>query len=98
MHLHSVICGLVVESRAPLSLTEHKQVGRHRPVDPTVLVLPKLHDQRLPQRAEWELRVKHGGARSSIFYRNNPLALVGWKGQATGFVVISFVPQTAVVT
>ena len=117
---------LVVESPAPLSLTEHQQVGRHMPVDPTVLVLPELHDQRLPQRDEWELRVKHGGAHSSIFYRNNPLASVGWKGdlfpyklnirdiipissdrihiapsawctfQATGFVVISFVPQIAV--
>jgi homogentisate 1,2-dioxygenase len=71
---------LVVESPAPLSLTEHKQVGRHMPVDPTVLVLPEVHDQRWPQRDEWELRVKHGGAHSSIFYRNNPLASVGWKG------------------
>jgi homogentisate 1,2-dioxygenase len=117
---------LVVESPAPLSLTEHQQVGRHMPVDPTVLVVPELHDQRWPQRDEWELRVKHGGVHSSIFYRNNPLASVGWKGdlfpyklnirdiipissdrihvapsawctfQATGFVVISFVPQIAV--
>src|SRR6476661_4836416 len=41
---------LVVESPAPLSLTEHKQVGRHMPVDPTVLVLPEVHDQHWPQR------------------------------------------------
>jgi homogentisate 1,2-dioxygenase len=117
---------LVVESPAPLSLTEHRQVGRHMPVDPTVLVLPELHDDRSPQRDEWELRVKHGGEHSSIFYRNNPLASVGWKGdlfpyklnirdiipissdrihvapsawctfQASGFVVITFVPQIAV--
>ena len=33
---------LVVESPSPLSLTEHEQVGRHMPVDPTVLVLPEL--------------------------------------------------------
>src|SRR5271166_2090604 len=115
---------LVVESPAPLSLTEHQQVGRHMPVDPTVLVLPELHDQHWPQRDEWELRVKHGGTHSSIFYRNNPLVSVGWKGdlfpyklnirdiipissdrihvapsawctfQATGFVVITFVPQS----
>jgi homogentisate 1,2-dioxygenase len=71
---------LVVESPAPLSLTEHKQVGRHMPVDTTVLVLPELHDYRWPQREEYELRVKHGGAHSSIFYRNNPLVSVGWKG------------------
>jgi len=71
---------LVVESPAPLSLTEHQQVGRHMPVDPTVLVLPELYDQQWPRQDEWELRVKHGGAHSSIFYRNNPLASVGWKG------------------
>ena len=50
------------------------------PVDPTVLVLPELRDDRFPPRDEWELRVKHGGAHSSIFYRNNPLVSVGWKG------------------
>ena len=117
---------LVVESPAPLSLTEHQQVGRHMPVDPTVLVLPELHEHRGPPREEWELRVKHDGTHSSIFYRHNPLASVGWKGdlfpyklnirdiipissdrihlapsswctfQATGFVVITFVPQVAV--
>ena len=117
---------LVVESPAPLSLTEHKQIGRHMPVDPTVLVLPELCDYGFPRADEYELRVKHGGEHSSIFYRNNPLVSVGWKGdlfpyklnirdiipissdrihiapsawctfQASGFVVITFVPQIAV--
>jgi len=117
---------LIVESPAPLSLTEHQQVGRHMPVDPTVLMLPELPADDWPRRNEWELRVKHGGTHSSIFYRNNPLASVGWKGdlfpyklnirdiipissdrihlppaawctfQATGFVVITFLPQIAV--
>src|SRR6185312_5399741 len=64
---------LVIESPAPLSLTEHVQVGRHMPVDPTVLTLPELCDYGFPARDEWELRVKHGGTHSSIFYRNNPL-------------------------
>ena len=71
---------LVVESPAPLELTEHKQTGRHMPVDPTVLVLPELCDYGFPRADEYELRVKHGGAHSSIFYRNNPLVSVGWKG------------------
>jgi homogentisate 1,2-dioxygenase len=117
---------LVVESPAPLELTEHKQTGRHMPVDPTVLVLPELCDYGFPRADEYELRVKHGGKHSSIFYRNDPLVSVGWKGdlfpyklnirdiipissdrihiapsawctfQASGFVVISFVPQIAV--
>ena len=71
---------LVIESPAPLTLTEHVQVGRHTPVDPTVLTLPELCDYGFDRRDEWELRVKHGGAYSSIFYRNNPLRTVGWKG------------------
>ena len=117
---------LVVGSPAPLSLTEHTQVGRHMPVDPTILVLPELCDYGFPSASEYELRVRHGGEHSSIFYRNNPLVSVGWKGdlfpfklnirdiipissdrihiapsawctfQASGFVVITFVPQMAV--
>ncbi len=71
---------LVIESQSPLSLAEHRQVGRHMPVDPTVLVLPELCDYGFPQREEWELRVKHGGEHSSIFYRHHPLVSVGWKG------------------
>jgi homogentisate 1,2-dioxygenase len=71
---------LVIESPAPLMLTEHQQVGRHMPVDPTVLTVPELCDCELPPRDEYELRVRHGGAHSSIFYRNNPLVSVGWKG------------------
>ena len=71
---------LVIESPAPLSLTEHKQTGRHMPVDPTVLTLPELCDYAIPPAAEYELRVKHGGAHSSIFYRNSLLQSVGWKG------------------
>jgi len=71
---------LVIESPAPLSLTEHKQTGRHMPVDPTVLTLPELCDYGIPPAAEYELRVKHGGAHSSIFYRNSLLQSVGWKG------------------
>jgi homogentisate 1,2-dioxygenase len=71
---------LVVEAPAPLALTEHKQTGRHMPVDPTVLSLPELHDYGFPAREEYELRVKLGGTQGSIFYRNNPLVSVGWKG------------------
>lgn len=123
----SEACRLVViESKAPLALTEHVQVGRHMPVDPTVLTLPELCDYGFVRRDEWEVRVKHGGTHSSIFYRNNPLQTVGWKGdlfpyklnirdiipissdrihlapsawatfEATGFIVVTFVPQVAV--
>jgi homogentisate 1,2-dioxygenase len=71
---------LVIESAAPLSLTEHQQVGRHMPVDPTILTLPELCDYGIPPAAEYELRVRHDGTHSSIFYRNSLLQSVGWKG------------------
>jgi homogentisate 1,2-dioxygenase len=76
---------LVVESPAPLGLTEHRQTGRHMPVDSTVLGVPEPCDFGFAQAAEHELRVKHGGAHSSIFYRNNPLVSVGWKGDLFPF-------------
>ncbi len=76
---------LVVESPAPLALAEHKQTGRHMPVDPTILTLPELCDYRFPEADEHELRVKSGGEHSSIFYRNNPLVSVGWKGDLFPF-------------
>jgi len=41
---------LVVESPAPLALAEHKQTGRHMPVDPTVLTLPALVDFGLKRK------------------------------------------------
>jgi homogentisate 1,2-dioxygenase len=76
---------LVVESPQPIRLCEHAQVGRHTPVDPTVLEIPDIVDYGWPEREEWELRVKHDGAFSSVFYRNNPMKAVGWKGDLFPF-------------
>ncbi len=72
---------LVVESPAPLSLTEHQQVGRHMPVDPTVLVLPELSAEGWPQRNEWELRVKHGGDPQLHLLSVQPPGLGGMEGR-----------------
>jgi homogentisate 1,2-dioxygenase len=117
---------LVVESPAPIRLTEHEQVGRHTPIDPTMLDVPDIVDYGWPEEREYEVRIKAGGGHTSIFYKNDPLKVVGWKGdlfpykfnvksilpimsnrihlapsswatfEATGFVVVSFVPQIAV--
>ena len=117
---------LVVETPQPIRLCEHEQVGRHTPVDPTVLQVPDVADYGWPKQDEWELQIKHKGAHTSIFYRNNPMNVVGWKGdlfpfklnvrdirpimsdrihlapsswvtfEASGVVVLSFLPQIAV--
>jgi homogentisate 1,2-dioxygenase len=71
---------LVVESPAPIRLTEHEQVGRHTPIDPTVLDVPDVVDYGWPEQPEYEVRIKAGGGYTSIFYKNDPLKVVGWKG------------------
>lgn len=71
---------LVVESPQPITLCEHEQVGRYVPVDPTALTIPEPVDYGWPAQPEWELRIKQGGAFTSVFYRNNPMKAVGWKG------------------
>jgi len=76
---------LVVESPEPIGFCEHEQVGRYVPFDMTVPVVPEPADYGWSEREEWELRVKHGGAHSSVFYRNNPMKAVGWKGDLFPF-------------
>jgi len=76
---------LVVESPQPIGLCEHQQVGRHTPVDPTVLAVPDVEDYGWPQQEESELRIKHADAYTSIFYRNDPMNVVGWKGDLFPF-------------
>ena len=71
---------LVVDSPAPIRLAEHEQVGRHTPIDPTMLDVPEVVDYGWPQEREYEVRIKAGGGYTSIFYRNDPLKVVGWKG------------------
>jgi len=76
---------LVVESAGPIRMAEHENVGRHTPIDPTMLQVPDIADYRWPEEDEYELRIKHAGSHTSIFYKNDPLATVGWKGDLFPF-------------
>jgi hypothetical protein len=40
---------LVVESPQPIRLCEHEQVGRHTPIDPTMLEVPDIADYGWPR-------------------------------------------------
>jgi homogentisate 1,2-dioxygenase len=76
---------LVVETPQPIRLCEHEQVGRHTPIDPTMLQVPEIVDYSgvdygWPAQSEYEVRIKHPGGHSSIFYKNDPMKVVGWKG------------------
>lgn len=81
-HLPTTEDGLfyVTESALPIDFAEHEQVGRHVPFDPTLITIPDVVDYGWPEQDEWELRIKHGGEYSSAFYPNNPIDLIGWKG------------------
>ena len=76
---------LVVESAGPITMAEHENVGRHTPVDPTMLEVPDVVDYGFPAQSEYEVRLKHAGGHSAIFYRNDPLKVVGWKGDLFPF-------------
>jgi homogentisate 1,2-dioxygenase len=71
---------MVVESPQPLRLAEHENVGRHTPVDPTMLEVPDPVDYGRPKEDEYEVRLRHSSGHSSVFYKNDPLRVVGWKG------------------
>jgi homogentisate 1,2-dioxygenase len=71
---------MVVEAPQPIRLCEHEQVGRHTPIDPTMLDVPDVADYGWPEASEYELRIKASGGHTSIFYKNDPLRVVGWKG------------------
>jgi len=71
---------VVFESAQPIRFTEHAQVGRHAPFDPTVVEIPQVVDYQWPAQPEWELRMKHGDEHTSIFYAHCPMDLAGWKG------------------
>jgi homogentisate 1,2-dioxygenase len=76
---------VVVQSPQPIRLAEHENVGRHTPIDPTMLEVPDLVDYRRPQESEYEVRLQHAGGHSSVFYMNDPLRVVGWKGDLFPF-------------
>src|SRR3984893_10855807 len=59
--------------------------GRHTPIDPTMLEVPDVADYGWPKQDEYEVRVKHAGGHSSIFYHNDPMKVVGWKGDLFPF-------------
>lgn len=75
----------VVESIAPIEFTEHRQIGRHSPIDFGVLGIPELTEYDWPEQDEWEVKLKHGAEITSAFYAELPFDLIGWKGDLFPF-------------
>lgn len=76
---------LVVESSAPISITEHAMLGRHTPFDTGVLGIPEVSQYDWPEQDEWELKLKQGDQLTSWFFDDLPFDLVGWKGDLFPF-------------
>lgn len=80
---------LVIQSPAPIGMAEHENVGRHTPIDPTMLDVPDVAEYGFPAQPEYEVRLCHerlqAGGCSSIFYKHDPLKTVGWKGDLFPF-------------
>ncbi len=77
-------CFLLIESRGELRFPERGLLGQQALYDPAVLRVPELETMRPPAGvAECEIKVKRGGAVSSIFYPHCPLNAIGWRGTLT---------------
>ena len=73
---------LIEATGGAYQLPDRGMVGPHAIFDPAVLDTPAIDDAFLAQQdeKEWEVRVRHRGRESRIFYPFNPLDAVGWKG------------------
>jgi homogentisate 1,2-dioxygenase len=73
---------LIEATGGAYQLPDKGMVGPHAIFDPAVLDTPAIDDAFLAQQdeKEWEVRVRHRGRESRIFYPFNPLDAVGWKG------------------
>ena len=73
---------LIEASNASYTLPDKGMVGDHAIFDPAMLDVPALDEAFKSQQDEetWQVRVKRGGAISTVTYPFNPLDAVGWKG------------------
>ena len=68
---------LIVEAPAPIRMAEHENVGRHTPIDPTMLEVPDVADYGWPEQAEYEVRLRHGFGPAGGHSSTLRLAVVG---------------------
>ncbi|MHC4732677.1 MAG: homogentisate 1,2-dioxygenase [Planctomycetota bacterium] len=77
------VSALLIEATgASYQLPEKGMVGPHAVFDPAVLDVPAMDEAFKAQQdeTEWRVRIKRGGAISTVTYPFNPLDAVGWKG------------------
>jgi homogentisate 1,2-dioxygenase len=62
-------------------------LGRHVPFDPAAIFIPepKAVQEAEASGREWQVRLKHAGEHTSLFYPFDPLDVIGWKGDLFPF-------------
>lgn len=75
---------LIVESAGEVALPDRGLMGKHALFDPDVITVPTPEaapDE--PGRTSWNLWIKRRNALTRVAYPNNPINVVGWKGDLT---------------
>jgi homogentisate 1,2-dioxygenase len=74
---------LVVETAGELHVPDRGMLGQHALFDPAVLEVPSPTGRSslgADSSGEWQVIVQREGELTRIFYRHDPLDVVGWKG------------------
>ncbi|MHA2250273.1 MAG: homogentisate 1,2-dioxygenase [Candidatus Kariarchaeaceae archaeon] len=72
---------LVIESTEEVNIPDRGLLGPHALFDPAIIVTPE--PEVVEDNREWIVRYKRLGNYTHYTYPNNPLDVVGWKGDVT---------------
>jgi homogentisate 1,2-dioxygenase len=73
-------CVLVIEAADEFRVPEAGLLGRHFPFDSALVVIPEAGVVEDDGRDEYEVRLRHSGECTSIFYPHDPCDVEGWRG------------------
>ena len=76
---------LLIEATEEFRVPEAGVLGRYFPYDPSLVVIPEAEVFEEDGREEYEVRLRHSGQQTSLFYGFNPLDVEGWKGDNFAF-------------
>ncbi len=76
---------LLIEATEEFGVPEAGVLGRHFPYDTSLVTVPEAEAFEGDGRAEYEVRLRHSGLTTSLFYPHHPLDVEGWKGDCFPF-------------
>ncbi|WP_067168570.1 homogentisate 1,2-dioxygenase [Microtetraspora niveoalba] len=71
---------LLIEATEEFRVPPAGVLGRHFPYDSSLVTVPEAEAFEEPVLDEYEVRLRHAGGRTSLFYPHHPLDAEGWKG------------------